>query len=184
MILIFIFILAPALVIGCAAVEQIPDTAGSQPHDTNGQDSVSDNDTDTSKELPPEFLFQTGDITIRLGHKASPIIEALGEPLNYFEAPSCAFEGIDRIYYFKGFELFTFPVNGEDFILSINLTDDSVTTFEGIYLGMSLDRVVAAYGEDYTQNFGQYTYTRGDSTLSFLIENSEVVVIIYNYTNV
>ena len=118
-----------------------------------------------------------------MGAPVSPVIEALYEPLNYFEAPSCAFDGVDRIYYYRGFELYTYPVGETDFISSVNLTDDSVTTPEGVYLGMTFDQMTSVYGENYSQNFGQYTYTQDDSSLSFLIEDGVIVVITYNYTN-
>ena len=175
-------IAAGTILIGCGsgnpssgADSGEPVSSGSSPIDAGGQDAAT--------EQPLSFSFQARNITIEMGGSASPVIGALGEPLSYFEAPSCAFDGIDKIYYFSGFELYTYPVGGDDFILSVNLTDDSVTTKEGVYLGMSYDDMLGAYGNDYVQNQGQYVYTRSDSTLSFLIEHGEIVVIIYNYTN-
>jgi len=132
---------------------------------------------------PTDFAFVVKGVSIHMGGLAAPVVEALGEPQNYFEAPSCAFEGVDKIFYYSGFELFTYPVDGDDFISSINLTDDSVTTFEGVYLGLTFDDMIAAYGEDHDRNFGQYTYILGDSLLSFLIEDDVITVITYNYAN-
>ena len=129
------------------------------------------------------FVFETGRLTIHMGERAAPVIEALGDPQNYFEAPSCAFDGIDKIYCYSGFELYTYPVGDEDYISSVNLTDDSIPTSEGVYLGMSYSDMTAAYGENYTQNFGQYTYSLGDSALSFLVEDDIITVVTYNYTN-
>ena len=180
----FIVMLFAALLVGCG--ETAPSESAAPPPTSNGGSVLSPtaaSPTGAAPALPDGFQFETAGVTIRMGENASPVVAALGEPLRLFEAPSCAFEGIDRIYYFSGFELFTFPVDGEDFILSLNFTDDSVTTCMGVYLGQSLDDVIAAYGEDFVQNYGQYTYTRGHSTLSFLIENDEIVVIIYNFTN-
>ena len=188
----FIFLslfFAVSILAGCSSNNPPQETAES-PQDTVSQSqnpgnppSVSDDGASPAPATPAEFLFVARGLTIGMGSRAAPIVEALGEPLNYFEAPSCAFEGIDRIYYYSGFELYTFPVDGEDFVLSVSLTDDSVTTDEGVYLGMSYDRMVAAYGEDFAKYIGQYTYTRGNSSLAFLIENDKIVSIIYKFTN-
>lgn len=39
--------------------------------------------------------------------------------------------------------------------------------------------MIEAYGDDYTEGFGLYTYTKGSSGLSFLVVNNEVVSIEY-----
>ena len=36
----------------------------------------------------------------------APVIEALGEPLHYFESESCAFKGLNK-YTYGGFEIST-----------------------------------------------------------------------------
>jgi len=182
-----ILLLAASLPIGCGTPARTPDLP---PPETPGDGlpagvpaSVGGDGEDAVTDTPSSFLFKAGGVAISMGEPAAPVVDALGEPQSCFEAPSCAFDGIDRIYYYSGFELYTYPVNGEDFVLSVNLTDDSVTTFEGIYLGMSYDNMLAAYGDDYAQSGEQYTYTRGDSTLSFLIDGDAIVVITYDFTN-
>ncbi len=57
--------------------------------------------------------------------------------------------------------------------------DDSIATPEGIRLGSSLEDVTAAYGEDYTEEMGQYTYIKGETYLRFLISDGEVINITY-----
>ena len=181
--IIIVHMLTSAMLTGCGADEQAPD-ADMQDPGASGQSHIEAGEHGDTTEPPLSFSFEARNVAIVMGAPASPAIDALGEPLSYFEAPSCAFDGIDKIYYFPGFELYTYPVDGEDFILSVNLTDDNVTTKEGVYLGMSRENMLDAYGSDYILNHEQYIYTRGDSTLSFLIDNGEIAVIIYNYTNV
>ena len=159
----------------------LPSTGAAAPTPESTESGSGSGYQDNAAAQPAGFLFAVKGLTIQMGEAAAPVVGALGEPVNYFEAPSCAFDGIDRIYCYSGFELFTYPVDGEDFISSINLTDDSVATREGVYLGMSLRNMIDAYGEEYEQDFGQYTYTLDDSTLSFLIEDDTIVVITYKY---
>ena len=165
-----------ALLAGCGTGVPAPDAAG--PASDDGGQLL---EAPASPEPRRGFEFDSGGVTVRMGDAAADVVDSFGEPLNYFEAPSCAFDGIDRIYYYRGFEVYTFPVDGVDFISSVNLTDDSVETREGVYLGMSLDDMTAAYGDGFAQNLGQYTYTLGDSSLSFLVENGVLVSITYNY---
>lgn len=137
-------------------------------------------DTETGEEAQTEgFNFEANGVTIPMNVDAAPILEALGEETEYFEAASCAFQGLDKIYTYNGFEINTYPVGEQDYIASVYFLDDSVTTQEGIYLGASLEEVIAAYGEDYTENSGEYTYTKGESTLSFIIEEDAVTSITY-----
>lgn len=139
-----------------------------------------------STEETAAFPFVYDGMTIQTGSKAAPVTDALDasdKRLNYFEAPSCAFEGVDKIFYYTGFEIYTYPVDGVDYISSISLVDDSVSTKKGIYLGVGLDKIVEAYGNDYVQELGQYTYTQGKYSLSFLIEEDVVVAITYAFDN-
>ena len=66
-----------------------------------------------------------------------------------------------------------------DNVSSIYFMDDSVSTPEGIYLGASVDEMIAAYGEGYTESSGAYTYTKDDSKLQFITKDNEIIAITY-----
>ena len=116
---------------------------------------------------------------VAINDNMADVLAALGEPLSYFEAPSCAFEGLDKTYTYSGFVITTQPGEGEqDYINSVRLTDDSVVTPEGIYIGCSADDVTAAYGEgSRTENV--ISYTKGDSAMNFILEGDKVISIEY-----
>ncbi len=126
-----------------------------------------------------DYVFEYNGITINLNSNAEPIIKELGEPMEYFEAESCAFQGLDKTYYYNGFELTTYPNGDDDYISSIYFRDDSVSTPEGIYIGSSAEDVLEAYGNEYTGGENTYIYTKGDTSLTFIVENGEVVSITY-----
>jgi len=107
------------------------------------------------------------------------VIDKLGDPLNYFEAESCAFKGLDKFYTYPGFEITTYPMNGKDYISSVNLMDDTVSTPEGIYLGSTVDDMIAAYGDNYTESSGSYTYIKDDSKIQFIVKDDEIISITY-----
>lgn len=190
--LVIVFILS--LFTGCGA-NDMPQDANESPSGSVGQPAATGTAPSASESpqqnegsqqedaaaAPSGFVFTVKGFTVQMGEAAASVVEALGEPVNYFEAPSCAFDGLDKIYCYSGFEIYTFPIDDIDFISSINLTDDSVSTSERVYLGMTFENMTDIYGEDYVQSFGQYTYSLDDSTLAFLIEDGVIVAITYNY---
>ncbi len=125
------------------------------------------------------FVFDYNGTSIIVNTDVEPVLKELGEPLDYFEAESCAFQGLDKTYYYNGFELTTYPNSEDDYISSIYFQDDSVSTSEGIYIGSSVDDVLKAYGEDYSGGENAYIYTKGDTSLTIITQDDEVISITY-----
>lgn len=122
----------------------------------------------------------SGKVRIVTDMEISDILEALGEPLSYFEAASCAFEGLDKMYTYDHFEIDTYPDGEKDYIASIILLDDMITTPEGVYVGMTKSDMEAAYGTEYEVIAGTCVYTKENSHLSFVMKDDEIVSITYN----
>ncbi len=125
------------------------------------------------------YAFVVKGTTIAMHAEAAPILAKLGDPKEYFEAPSCAFQGTEKSYVYSGFKVTTYELDGKDHIASVLVLDDSIATPEGVFLGATLDDVTKAYGTAYAQNLGLYTYTSGKMTLAFLLENGKVTSIEY-----
>lgn len=124
------------------------------------------------------YVFLSGDFAVSIDQDMSEVLSELGEPQSYFEAASCAFEGLDKTYTYSGFQILTRPDGDKDYVNSILLTDDSVTTPEGLYIGASSADVTAAYGEG--ESLGSsLRYTKENVVLSFILENDAVVSIEY-----
>lgn len=126
------------------------------------------------------YVFETNGVTIAMNAEAAPILKSLGKEKDYFEAKSCAFQGLEKTYTYNGFELHTYEVNGVDCVSAITFLDDSVSTKEGISLCSNLDDMIKAYGDKGKKNLGLYTYESGKTKLSILIENDKVTSIEYN----
>ncbi len=125
------------------------------------------------------FLFQSNGITMGMNEDVAPILSGLGNYNNYAESPSCAFKGLDKIYSYSGFDLYTYPKGSVDYVNSIYFIDDSVSTPEEIRLGSTVEEMLAAYGDDYTEEYGVYTYTKEKSTLSFIVTDGVIESIEY-----
>ncbi|MGF7145665.1 putative small lipoprotein YifL [Anaerotaenia torta] len=125
------------------------------------------------------FSFENGGVTVPMNVDAAPVVKSLGEPVEYFEAASCAFQGLDKIYYYNGFEVGTYPNGDKDYVSYVNLLDDSVATDKGIYLGSTKEDVIAAYGEDFTAEGSSMVYRLGETKLTFILEDDAVASITY-----
>lgn len=127
------------------------------------------------------YLFKSGDVEIKVGGDANAAVSALGEAQNLVETPSCGGGAEpDREYTYAGFKFNTVNENGVNKIVKIVLTDDSVSTPEGISIGDGRDAVIETYGADYTENAsGTLVYTDGVSQLMFGITDGSVSAIHY-----
>ena len=125
------------------------------------------------------FTFVAGDTVIAMNADVAPILEGLGEWESYAETTSCAFKGLDKTYSYPGFDLYTYPLNGKDNVNSVYFVDDTVSTPEGIHIGSTKEEMEAAYGTDYEEEFGAYTYTKDKSKLQFLVTDGVIDSVEY-----
>lgn len=128
-------------------------------------------------EAPYAFIYKG--VSLTADADVAPLVEALGEPLSYFEAASCAFEGLDKIYTYGGFEIDTYPTEDGDFISAVILKDDSVTTAEGLMIGESVERITEVYGEPTEASDSLYVYVKGGAALRFILRSGEIASIEY-----
>lgn len=137
--------------------------------------------TEAPETTPTEegFTFRYNGTEITMHAPAAPIVEALGEPKKYTESASCAFEGLDKTYYYGSFYLDTYPMGEEDFVYGWWFADDTLTTEEGIYIGATQAQVEAAYGADAFNGTNAYTITKGDTMLTIILEDGVVSSIQY-----
>ncbi len=162
------------------------DGSGSAPPPSSADGSGSgDTDTSGTAEQPSGqssgdgFVFTTAwDEDVAVDDDMKDVLERLGEPQKYFEAASCAFEGLDKTYTYSGFVIVTRPDGEEDYVNSIRLTDDSAATREGAYIGCTADYVSSIYGEGERTDTLLY-YEKGDTSLNFVLENGKVTSIEY-----
>lgn len=131
----------------------------------------------------PTYVFVYNNVKITPNDLVDPIIAALGSEYSYHESPSCAYIGLDKCYVYSGFSIYTYPDdNAVDHVLQIVLTDDTLSTPEGLMLGDTEDRVKELYGDDYTESNGSYSYSDEKTTLLIIMKNGRVQSIQYSYT--
>lgn len=148
--------------------------------ETTLADSNESEAIDETQESSSDAYYVTyNGIDIHMNQESASIIEALGDNYSYFEAPSCAYEGLDKIYTYNSIAVYSYTMNGVDYISSVQLRDDTVATNEGIRIGSSADDVYRVYGEDGVQGPSGVEFFMGDSILAFVFDGSNVSAITY-----
>ena len=142
--------------------------------------------TQSSPGAAQDIYFAPKGVHIEMGAAPAPVLDALkdalGEPLKIFPSKSCALNAEDINYKYQGFELtVTYPERGEDYITGVRLLTDDYATPGGVRVKGTFEEVLAAYGTDYEENSGEYTYSQGLSRLKFMIIDGKAEQIIYEY---
>ena len=125
-----------------------------------------------------DYVFKSGNTTIEMKAEAEPLLKSLGAYKNSYEAPSCAFDGMDKIYSYNGFDLMTYTQNGKDLVSGVVLRDDTVETPEGITIGSKAEDVKKAYG-DFEKDATSATYKSENCKLLIIFENGVVTSVQY-----
>ena len=165
------------LMIVLAMVFAMAACGGTQPATPSGD--AGETTQATVGQKTPDFVFEYKGTEITLHADARPILEKLGEPVKYTESASCAFDGLDKSYYYGSFYLETYPQCGGEWDYGWWFADDSVTTEEGIYIGSTQADVEKAYGAENYNGTNAYVVARGDGTLTVILENGAVSSIQY-----
>lgn len=162
--------------IGSGAKDQI--ASGSQSGSGNQGSSGTENQGGQNG-TQKGYVFTYKDVTISMDAEAAPLVAALGEPNSYFEAASCAFEGLDKMYTYSGFELDTYPTGDKDFVSAVVLKDDSVATPEGVVIGDSKSKLESVYGTASSTTDTLAVYEKDGMELRFILSGDSIVSIEY-----
>lgn len=154
-------------------------TTGSRSEESAGTQEAAAAQAPQTETAPPKgYVFTVNNVTVEVDAEAAPVVEALGEPVSYFEAASCAFEGLDKIYTYNGFEIDTYPAQDKDLVSAVILKDDSIATAEGVCIGDSLEKLQEVYGEAAQEN-GMLIYAKDGMKLCFILQDDSIISIEY-----
>lgn len=111
--------------------------------------------------------FTAGGVEISISGEAAPVLADLGKADNTYEAENCDYQGKEKVYVYKEFELSTYPIEEVDCISSAYLKSGDVETAEGIGIGAAVEEMEEVYGDDYTESKGVYRYECDGFSLTF-----------------
>lgn len=102
---------------------------------------------------------------------------ALGKANSVQQAPSCHYSGMDNIYYYSGFTIYTYLKDSQEIIYDIEVTSSSYKTTKGVKVGDSADTVKQTYGSPAIDTADYIEYQSGSTHLAFYISGSTVNTI-------
>ena len=168
--LVMILLAATLLLSACGSSETPASTAAGE---SQGAESKQD------AENKGEFVFTVNGVEVAMNAEAAPIVEKLGGNPTYFESESCAFKGLDKQYDYGSYVIYTYPKDDVDYVLSVELKDDTVEAEGGLCIGSSQDDVIKALSYPDSQTNVAYMYNRGASQLQFIFQDKVVTSIQY-----
>ncbi|MBE6693953.1 MAG: hypothetical protein E7589_04245 [Ruminococcaceae bacterium] len=125
------------------------------------------------------YTFDADGIMLKIGAPAS-VVNSLGTPIAKDESASCGgIPGVDEVYVFSGFKVYTTPAKDGNVINKIEITDDSVKTPEGVAAGSTRAEVIKAMGEPTSESGASLVYAGNGMKLTFIIRNDTVTSIQY-----
>ena len=130
-----------------------------------------------------DLVFIYNGIRINLDEDINDVIAAIGQPDDMISAPSCYYDGDDKTFVYDGFKVNTYPDGSNDYVVSVELVSDAVSTVKGVSVGMDINDALAVYGSDYTVNGFNYQYQIGDKYMYFYVQNGVISVIGIVYAN-
>ncbi|MBR3242471.1 MAG: hypothetical protein IKF90_07210 [Parasporobacterium sp.] len=149
-----------------------------------GSSNSSDSNTDGAAVSAPTsgaggYVFEAKGVNVEIDSKMEEILDALGEPKSYFEAESCAFGEMDKVYTYSGFRIDTYQIGGVDYVSDVIFTDDTVSTAEGLTIGDSADKAKEIYGTPVSEDDSRLVFENGNMKLVCLLDGSTVKTIEY-----
>ena len=104
----------------------------------------------------------------------------LGEPTAYFEAASCAIQGLDKDYTYGSILVKTEDDGKKERIVGLTILDDGAATNMGVTIGSTRDDVVGAHGTPSNESETALTYAAGEGVIAkFLLRDGTVTSITY-----
>lgn len=127
-----------------------------------------------------KYYFESQGVKFAMNDKAADIIKTLGKTETK-KIPSCAHQGEDTVYYYDnyGYELETYTVDGVEHISCVWLSNDAVSTPEGLSVGDREEKIETLYGKKQGDG-AAYIYDDGNTMLTITVADGAVASIQYS----
>ncbi len=144
----------------------------------DGKEKVNES-AESNQTVTEGFTWEADGVELSIDATKEETVDKITEEAEYFESPSCAYEGTDKIYSYNNYTVTFYEGDGEDGISLITLTSDLVSTAEGLSVGSTKEEVLAEYGEPAKDDKNLVVYEKGKTELRFILKDDEVVSVEY-----
>lgn len=122
---------------------------------------------------------EKGSVDVYMDMPIQTVLDSLGEPDEYYEAKSCAFDGLDKMYTYQHFEIDTWPGEDGDYVSAVFLLDDLTGTAEGLFVGADAAEADEKYGTDFDASGNERIYEVDGMKLKLQITDGKISYITY-----
>ncbi len=114
---------------------------------------------------------------IFLGAMLGEISNQLGAYNSYYETKNSNSDGLDKIYTYDGFKLYTSSEDNYELVSVIEITHEKCQTHEGVSIGDDIKKVTEIYGNPSQNN--AYVLAKGNTQLIIVFADGAVTSIQY-----
>lgn len=133
------------------------------------------------KKTEDDYYISYNGKNIYILEEIENVVEILGQDYEYFETASCAFDGMDKFYYYNNITVMTNDIDGKELVTDMYFTNDAMGTPEGVRIGNDYAKVIDVYGSDYDMNGTAMEYMDGNTIFTIDIAEGKVSAIEYGY---
>lgn len=126
------------------------------------------------------YYWTVDGVDLKIDDIAANTVDLISEEAKYFEAESCAYNGIDKIYTYNDYSVTFYEGEGRDGISAIAIMSDLVETNEGIAVGSTEEEVRGVYGEPVQETETLMLYEDNSVELRIILGNGKVTSIQFN----
>lgn len=137
--------------------------------------------SEIKEEEKKTFSFEYNGKTVNIGEDWSAVNKKLGEYESMFVSESCAYQGTDRFYYYKDFEIMTSEIDGKEILTNIYIDKENVKAVNGICLGMGLSEVAKNMGPADKSTEKALIYYGNNVNVQISLQNDKVIGVEYYY---
>jgi hypothetical protein len=130
-----------------------------------------------------DLYFESGGVKIRPYDLIDDVVKSIGQPNDTFEAPSCAYQGMDVFYYYSGFQLTVNDLDGANHVTVVMMVDDTVSIPQGVKVGQTEEKMQELMGDSLKAEGTLYRMESGTTTLQIQIKEGSVASIMYIYNS-
>ena len=143
-------------------------------------DTENGHDADSPKNDGVSYYVEYRNVKIKMGAEADSIIEALGEYQDRREIGDCGGLGAQVKYSYPSLDVYVLESkDGGSVIDEISFRDDTVTTPEGVYIGMTADKAKSKSGEPTAETDKKLEYEGTKYVLVITLKDGAVSKIDY-----
>ena len=164
-------------VVTTAATTKVSTTKTAAKTPTTTQAQVKNDSTGKGSFSSSDAAVVINGKSVKPGANYASVSAALGNPSSVTQAPSCHYSGMDNVYTFSGFTVYTYFSGSAEIIYDIEITSASFATAKGIKVGDSADKVKEYYGSPASETDDYIEYISGSVHMGFYIFSGTVDTI-------